>query len=135
MSTLNVAVADEKKNMQSLLKGMCCLCCRDDLLICGIQTAVADMELNEDASNVSQGQKQLLTIARAILADNPILILDSRQPVGDDKACSAPHQIVKCLLDTDFCTCIYRGCGLIKDKDWIVCKDSSCYCQKLLLSL
>jgi ATP-binding cassette subfamily B protein len=35
-----------------------------------------DMELNEDASNVSQGQKQLLTIARAILADNPIMILD-----------------------------------------------------------
>lgn len=35
-----------------------------------------DMELNEDASNVSQGQKQLLTIARAILADNRILILD-----------------------------------------------------------
>ena len=34
------------------------------------------MELNEDASNVSQGQKQLLTIARAILADNTILILD-----------------------------------------------------------
>ena len=34
------------------------------------------MELNEDATNVSQGQKQLLTIARAILADNPILILD-----------------------------------------------------------
>ena len=34
------------------------------------------MELNEDASNVSQGQKQLLTIARAILADNRVLILD-----------------------------------------------------------
>ena len=34
------------------------------------------MELNEDASNVSQGQKQLLTIARAILADNKIMILD-----------------------------------------------------------
>ena len=34
------------------------------------------MELNEDASNVSQGQKQLLTIARAILADNRIMILD-----------------------------------------------------------
>ena len=34
------------------------------------------MELNEDASNVSQGQKQLLTIARTILADNRILILD-----------------------------------------------------------
>lgn len=35
-----------------------------------------DMELNEEASNVSQGQKQLLTIARAILADNRIMILD-----------------------------------------------------------
>ncbi|MDR3120253.1 MAG: ABC transporter ATP-binding protein/permease [Clostridiales bacterium] len=35
-----------------------------------------DMELNEDAANISQGQKQLLTIARAILADRPILILD-----------------------------------------------------------
>lgn len=34
------------------------------------------MELNEEASNVSQGQKQLLTIARAILADKRILILD-----------------------------------------------------------
>ena len=35
-----------------------------------------DFELNEDASNVSQGQKQLLTIARALLADRPVLILD-----------------------------------------------------------
>ena len=35
-----------------------------------------DMELNEEASNISQGQKQLLTIARAILANKPILILD-----------------------------------------------------------
>lgn len=35
-----------------------------------------NMELNEEASNVSQGQKQLLTIARAILADNRIMILD-----------------------------------------------------------
>ena len=35
-----------------------------------------NMVLNEDASNVSQGQKQLLTIARAILADSKIMILD-----------------------------------------------------------
>lgn len=35
-----------------------------------------DFELNEDATNVSQGQRQLLTIARAILANRPILILD-----------------------------------------------------------
>lgn len=33
-------------------------------------------EINEEASNISQGQKQLLTIARAILADRPLLILD-----------------------------------------------------------
>ena len=35
-----------------------------------------NMELNEEVTNVSQGQKQLITIARALLADNPILILD-----------------------------------------------------------
>ena len=35
-----------------------------------------NMEINEEASNISQGQKQLLTIARAILADPDILILD-----------------------------------------------------------
>ena len=35
-----------------------------------------EMELNEDASNISQGQKQLLTIARAFLSDRPLLILD-----------------------------------------------------------
>lgn len=34
------------------------------------------MELNEEATNISQGQKQLLTIARAILANKPIMILD-----------------------------------------------------------
>ena len=38
-----------------------------------------NMILNEEASNVSQGQKQLLTIARAILADPKILILDEAQ--------------------------------------------------------
>ena len=41
------------------------------------------MELNEDASNVSQGQKQLLTIARTILADNRILILDEATAFAD----------------------------------------------------
>ncbi len=35
-----------------------------------------NMEINEEASNISQGQKQLITIARAILANNPIMILD-----------------------------------------------------------
>ena len=40
------------------------------------QTGGYQMVLNEETSNISQGQKQLLTIARAILADNKILILD-----------------------------------------------------------
>ena len=35
-----------------------------------------DLVINEEANNISQGQKQLLTIARAVLADTPILILD-----------------------------------------------------------
>jgi ATP-binding cassette subfamily B protein len=35
-----------------------------------------DMEINEEITNISQGQKQLLTIARAVLADPEILILD-----------------------------------------------------------
>lgn len=44
-----------------------------------------DMELNEEASNVSQGQKQLLTIARAILADPKILILDEATSLVDTR--------------------------------------------------
>lgn len=57
------------------------------------------MELNEDASNVSQGQKQLLTIARAILADNPILILDEATSSVDtrteDRIQRAMHNLMK----------------------------------------
>ena len=47
-----------------------------------------DMELNEEASNVSQGQKQLLTIARAILADPKILILDEATSSVDTRRTS-----------------------------------------------
>lgn len=53
-----------------------------------------DMELNEDASNVSQGQKQLLTIARAILADNRILILDEATSSVDTRT---EHQIQRAM--------------------------------------
>ena len=53
-----------------------------------------DMELNEDASNVSQGQKQLLTIARAILADNRILILDEATSSVDTRT---EHRIQKAM--------------------------------------
>ena len=52
------------------------------------------MELNEDASNVSQGQKQLLTIARAILADNRVLILDEATSSVDTRT---EHRIQKAM--------------------------------------
>ena len=44
-----------------------------------------DTEINEDASNISQGQRQLLTIARAILADRRMLILDEATSSGDTR--------------------------------------------------
>ena len=43
------------------------------------------MEINEDASNISQGQRQLLTIARAILADRRMLILDEASSSVDTR--------------------------------------------------
>ncbi len=54
------------------------------------------MELNEDATNVSQGQKQLLTIARAILADSPVLILDEATSSVDTRT----EQLIQKGMDT-----------------------------------
>ena len=54
-----------------------------------------DMELNEDASNISQGQKQLLTIARAILADNCILILDEATSSVDTRT----EELIQSAMD------------------------------------
>ena len=53
-----------------------------------------NMEINEDATNISQGQKQLLTIARAILADNPVLILDEATSSVDTRT---EHRIQKAM--------------------------------------
>lgn len=52
------------------------------------------MELDEEAGNISQGQKQLITIARAILADNPILILDEATSSVDTRT---EHRIQKAM--------------------------------------
>lgn len=54
-----------------------------------------EMELNEDASNVSQGQKQLLTIARAILADNRVLILDEATSSVDTRT----EELIQTAMD------------------------------------
>lgn len=53
------------------------------------------VELNEESSNVSQGQKQLLTIARAILADNRILILDEATSSVDTRT----EQLIQRAMD------------------------------------
>ena len=55
-----------------------------------------DMEINEEASNISQGQKQLLTIARAILADNPIMILDEATSSVDTRT----EHLIQAAMDT-----------------------------------
>lgn len=53
-----------------------------------------NFELNEEASNVSSGQRQLLTIARAILADNPVLILDEATSSVDTRT---EHRIQRAM--------------------------------------
>ena len=53
-----------------------------------------NFELNEEASNVSAGQRQLLTIARAILANNPLLILDEATSSVDTRT---EHRIQKAM--------------------------------------
>ncbi len=54
------------------------------------------MELNEDATNISQGQRQLLTIARALLADNPIMILDEATSSVDTRT----EQLIQSAMET-----------------------------------
>lgn len=53
-----------------------------------------NFELNEEATNVSAGQRQLITIARAILADNPVLILDEATSSVDTRT---EHRIQKAM--------------------------------------
>lgn len=53
------------------------------------------MVINEEASNISQGQKQLITIARAILADNPIMILDEATSSVDTRT----EQLIQTAMD------------------------------------
>ncbi|WP_075720439.1 ABC transporter ATP-binding protein [Roseburia sp. 499] len=79
-----------------------------------------NMELNEDASNVSQGQKQLLTIARAILADNPILILDEATSSVDTRTEERIQKAMNNLMKGRTSFVIAHRLSTIKDADIIL---------------
>lgn len=78
------------------------------------------MELNEDASNVSQGQKQLLTIARAILADNRILILDEATSSVDTRTEIAIQKAMDNLMRGRTSFVIAHRLSTIRDADLIL---------------
>ena len=79
-----------------------------------------DMELNEDASNVSQGQKQLITIARAILADNRILILDEATSSVDTRTEARIQKAMNNLMKGRTSFVIAHRLSTIKDADLIL---------------
>lgn len=78
------------------------------------------MELNEDASNVSQGQKQLLTIARAILADNPVMILDEATSSVDTRTEERIQKAMNNLMKGRTSFVIAHRLSTIKDADIIL---------------
>lgn len=82
-----------------------------------------DMELNENASNISQGQKQLLTIARAELADNPILILDEATSSVDTRTEKQIQKAMLNLMEDRTCFIIAHRLSTIKDADHILVMD------------
>ena len=79
-----------------------------------------NMVLNEDADNVSQGQKQLLTIARAILADAPILILDEATSSVDTRTESRIQRAMNNLMKGRTSFIIAHRLSTIKDADLIL---------------
>ena len=76
--------------------------------------------LNEEASNVSQGQKQLLTIARAILADNRLLILDEATSSVDTRAEERSQKAMDNLMKGRTSFVIAHRLSTIKDADVIL---------------
>lgn len=79
-----------------------------------------NMELNEEASNVSQGQKQLLTIARAILADPKILILDEATSSVDTRTEVLIQKAMDNLMKGRTSFIIAHRLSTIKDADLIL---------------
>ena len=84
------------------------------------------MLLNEETSNISQGQKQLLTIARAILADNPILILDEATSSVDTRTEIQIQKAMDNLMKGRTSFVIAHRLSTIRDSDLIlVLKDGN----------
>ena len=79
-----------------------------------------DMELNEDASNVSQGQKQLLTIARAILADSRVMILDEATSSVDTRTEERIQKAMDNLMKGRTSFIIAHRLSTIKNADMIL---------------
>lgn len=79
------------------------------------------MELNEEASNVSQGQKQLLTIARAILSDPKILILDEATSSVDTRTEVLIQKAMDNLMKGRTSFIIAHRLSTIRDADLILC--------------
>lgn len=79
------------------------------------------MELNEEASNVSQGQKQLLTIARAILSDPKILILDEATSSVDTRTEVLIQKAMDNLMKERTSFIIAHRLSTIRDADLILC--------------
>ena len=82
-----------------------------------------DMELNEDATNVSQGQKQLLTIARAILADNRVLILDEATSSVDTRTEEQIQAAMDTLMEGRTSFIIAHRLSTIRNADLILVMD------------
>jgi ATP-binding cassette subfamily B multidrug efflux pump len=78
------------------------------------------MELNEEASNISQGQKQLITIARAILADKPLLILDEATSSVDTRTEIRIQKAMDNLMQGRTSFVIAHRLSTIRDADTIL---------------
>ena len=79
-----------------------------------------DMEINEESNNISQGQKQLLTIARAILADPKILILDEATSSVDTRTEERIQMAMDNLMQGRTSFVIAHRLSTIKDADVIL---------------
>ncbi len=78
------------------------------------------MEITEDADNISQGQKQLLTIARAFLADAPILILDEATSSVDTRTEAQIQKAMTALMTNRTSFVIAHRLSTIRDADIIL---------------